>query len=581
MPTLTQSLTRSYDFIGFGDEVPGLLALVSAAREYRRQVGSYPRSLVMFKGSSAEGIGGHLVRGKLAYLDRSSVPWQIRQVLALPTFGDAPAIYKEFLQRAGVAQIALDPRKADAALRQMLSEAGIDVLSKVEIETVLKQGQEIAGIQLTSGETYLGKQFIDSTVNAELAQAAGVQKLKGFETLGLPKSELAISLIFETEGLSISALRTVEAAYLKRFNNPADTVAQSYINSAADFDPAVAQYLRDDVTQRDESGQVRTMWVGEDYIDIPTKALSIAYHSFRGKKFSLKENGFILDNANIAILPGGRLCWNALLFHATADQAEALARAAAKPTSAMLEEIPYLERWFKSLGATALKPASELYIRHAGNITGVVQAFSGAQMLAGGVPNSEALGTFGYHFDARGGIDGLTDRATAKGLSKTAFNRPLLNIGIQHTLIQEVPNLAVVSPASGFTGYGCTAGRIVEFNVGVGQAVGIAASLALRSGRNLADISNREVKQVLSTTGKLPKIYGKWDAMLTELDEFEKRLALPPFDAGEDSTQPIPIKPAKPGVIEPKPSKAGRILIPDLQIPSPEPVKPQKNQANL
>ena len=42
---------RSYDVIGYGDEVPGVLAVISAAREYRRKFRQYPRVLLMSKGN--------------------------------------------------------------------------------------------------------------------------------------------------------------------------------------------------------------------------------------------------------------------------------------------------------------------------------------------------------------------------------------------------------------------------------------------------------------------------------------------------------------------------------------------------
>ncbi|UBF28494.1 FAD-dependent oxidoreductase [Kovacikia minuta CCNUW1] len=522
--TPTQPNVRSYDLIGFGDEVPGVLALVAAAREFNRRTGRRLKTLLMFKGSSLEGVGGHLVRGGLAYLDRSNIPLDVRQTLGLPTFGDPAAIYKEFLQRAGVAQIALDPRKADAALRRMLSEAGVDIISRIQIQAVLKEGSKLVGIKLTSGQTYLAKQFIDSTVHAELAQIAGVPKLKGFETFGLPESELPVTLVFETEGLSIQRLKDVELSFLKRFINRNDSEAQRFINIAAGSNAALAEQFRQGLVT--PQGQPRTMYVGQDHIDVLSRALSIAYHSFRGKKLALAESGAILDQANIAILPGGRLSWNALLIYTTGSQAEALARGAAKPTAAMLEEMKFIEKWFKSIGATVVRSASELYIRHAGNVTGVVEPLSGARMLEGGVFSNEALGTFGYHLDVRGGITGLGARAAEKGIASISFHTPpLFNIGIRHALVRSVPNLAVVSPASGFDGYACAAGRIVEFNVAVGQGVGIAASLAIISNRNLAEITNREVRQVLEQTGQLSRIYGR--SYMTEasrLQAFETSL---------------------------------------------------------
>ncbi len=521
----TQPVARSYDIIGFGDEVPGILTLVSAAREYRRRNNRYPRTLLLFKGNSQLGVGGHLVRGGLSYLDRSSVPLEIRQSLELDTFGDPAVIYQEFLRRVGVAVVGLDPRKADAVLREMLRESQIDMLSNAEIDAVLSDRNTITGIRLTNGETYLAKQFIDATVNAELAQAAGVRKLKGFGVMGLPDSELSVTLTFETEGLSVETLKRIELQYLKRFTNPNDAEAQAWINTAAGGDATLADQLRQDL--RDRQGNLKTMAVGQDYIDVRCKALSIAYHAFRGTALSLRDSKAILDNGNVARLSGDRLSWNALLFDVNADEAEALARGKAKPTSAMLSEMARIEQWFRSLGATAVRPAVELYIRHAGNVVDVNNPLSGAEMLAGGVAANEAFGTFGYHFDVRGGIAGLGDRAVAKGIANLVFLKPpLFNIGMQHALVKTVRNLAVISPASGFDGYACSAGRIVEYNCGVGQGVGIAAAIALSQGRNLADISNLEVRAVLEQTGQLSRVYGRNNpAEAAQLDTFEHQIA--------------------------------------------------------
>lgn len=517
--------SRTYDIIVFGDEVPGVLTLVSAAREYKRRTNTFPSSLLLFKGNSQLGIGGHLVRGGLSYLDRSYIPLPIRQANNLDTFGDPPAIYKEFLQKAGVQFIALDPQKASAALRKMLADVNADILSNIEIASVTQEEQTITGIQLTNGDIYQGKQFIDCTVNAELAQAAGIRKLKGFETFGLPDSEISVTLVFQTAGLSVQTLQKVEMQYLKRFTNTADQTAQNWLNIAAGGDSEFADQLRSDL--KDRKGNLKTMVVGEDYIDIRSQALSIAYHSFRGTSLSLEDSGAILDNANIAILPSGSLSWNALLFDVNADEAETLARAKAQPSPEMLQEMDFVAKWFRSIGAKAVKPASELYIRHAGNVTGVVDPLTGAKMLAGGVPAREALGTFGYHFDIRGGIKGLGNRAAEKGFGNLLFfDPPLFNIGIQHALVKDVPNLAVVSPGSGFEGYACSSGRIVEFNCAVGQGVGIAAAVALLSDRNLANISNIEVRNILQTTGKLSKVYGQtYTAQAQQLDQFEHQIA--------------------------------------------------------
>lgn len=524
---MTQPPTRSYDFICFGDEVPGILALVTAAREYRRRTNQFPKSLLMFKGNSQEGVGGHLVRGRLAYLDRSSISLSVRQQFKLDDFGDPPAVYKEFITRVGVAKVALDPARANTVLRQMLSEAGVDILSRSDLDSLIMDGYRIVGIKLKRGEVYLGKQFFDCTVNAEFAQAAGVKKQPGFASLGLPNAELAVTLVFDTEGLSTAQLRAAEDSYLRRLTNPNDSEAQRWLDIAAGFDPAYRRQIVRDLYYED--GRLKRMDIGTDYVDIYSEALPIAYHAFRGTKMELATTKTILDNANVAILPGSnRLCWNGLLFFVTATEAEALARNSAKPTARMLEEMSFIERWFKSLGATTVKPASELYIRHAGNITGAVQPLTGAQMMAGGVYSYEALGSFGYAFDARGGIHGIEQRAVEVGVTNYKFKSPLFNVGMRHALLKDVPNLAVLGPASGFDGKASTAGRIVEYNVAVGQAVGIAACLALLTQREMNSLSNIEVRNVLIATGRLPKVYGVYDPTETSnVALFEKLMGVP------------------------------------------------------
>ncbi|NER36672.1 MAG: FAD-dependent oxidoreductase [Oscillatoria sp. SIO1A7] len=514
----------NYDVIGFGDEVPGVLALVSAAREYRRQTKKEPRILLMSPGNLDLGIGGHLVRGGLAYLDRSQIKKELRDARRLDTFGAPGAIYKEFLQKAGVVAVGLDPRKADAVLREMLGSAGVSLLSQVEIDSITKDGRQITGITTSTGDVYYGRQFIDSTINAQLAIAAGAKKLKGFETFGLPESELAVTVVFETEGISAQKLKKIELAYLKRFGNPADAEARQALQRACGFDRQLAERVRRDMF--DAKGNLKSLWIGSDYIDVRASALSIAYHAFRRKPFSLQQSRAILDKGNIAVLPGNRLSWNAPVFAVTGSEAEELAANGAKPNARMLEEIAFFQKWFESIGATSATPASELYIRHAGNVTGVVEPLSGAKMLAGGVLEREALGTFSYPFDVRGGIVGIGDKAAAKGFKTVSFPQPIFNIGIRHAQMKDIPNLAVVSPASGFRGYGCSAGRIVEFNAAVGQGLGIAAIAAILSDRNLADISNQEVRQVLESSGQLPPIFGiPQTEEASKLEQFEQALA--------------------------------------------------------
>jgi FAD dependent oxidoreductase len=508
---------RVYDLIVYGDEVPGILTLVAAGREYKRQTGKFLRTLLLIKASTQAGIGGHLVRGGLAYLDRSNMPVAMRTRGNAETFGYPVAIYQEFLTRSGVREIALDAKKASTALRAMLTDVGADILSQVTLKTVNKTGERITSLLLANGETYAASQFVDCTVNAELSQMAGIDRVNGFGSFGLPDSELPVTLVIETQGLTPQALKTVEAAYIQRLTNPQDAEAQRYISIAAGQDANRAQVLRGSLLEA--NGAPKSLYIGSDFIDVRCRALSILYHAFRGKAMDLR-NGMLFDQGNVAILSDNRLSWNALMFKVNGVQANQLAKDS-KPTAEMLVEVPFLERWFKFLGAKSVIGMPELYIRHAGNVLGTVEPLTGAMMMAGGVKAEEAIGTFAYHLDVRGGIPGLGNLASQKKISNISFHEPpVFNIGIRHAVFKRIKNLAVLGPGSGFEGYACGAGRIVEFNVGVGQGIGIAAAIAVRSNRNLADIQNREIRDCLVQAKQLTKIYGV--AHKTEQERLEQ-----------------------------------------------------------
>ncbi|MEM9771198.1 MAG: S-layer homology domain-containing protein, partial [Cyanobacteria bacterium P01_D01_bin.73] len=246
-------------------------------------------------------------------------------------------------------------------------------------------------------------------------------------------------------------------------------------------------------------------------------------------QLQLENSGAIFDVANVARLPGGRLSWNALLCFVDATEAGALARNRSQPSDWMAQEMEWVDQWMRGLGATGVDPASELYIRYTGGMAYPRRSLSGAQMLAGGVSRSEGLGTFSYKFDVRGGIAGLGKKAAAKNYSSLRFLSlvvPSFNYGIDHALPRSTPNLALISPASGFRGVGAAAGRIVELNCGVGQGVGIAAAIAVTQNRSLSTVKNSEVQPVLAATGQLPTLYGIGYKEAQEFNAFE--LAMKP-----------------------------------------------------
>ena len=122
--------------------------------------------------------------------------------------------------------------------------------------------------------------------------------------------------------------------------------------------------------------------------------------------------------------------------------------------------------------------------RSADQIAHPVKPLSAGLMASGGVPRGEALGTFTYNLDLRGGLAGVMPPA-----------KPTFNFGYRHTLPRELSNLAVLGPASGFAGLGEGAGRIIELNISVGQGLAIASTLALLQRIPLAAVDPHQVAQ--------------------------------------------------------------------------------------
>lgn len=117
-------------------------------------------------------------------------------------------------------------------------------------------------------------------------------------------------------------------------------------------------------------------------------------------------------------------------------------------------------------GAAAVTWSPELYVRSADQIADPL----------------EALGTFTYALDFRGGL--------AEAITPA---KPTFNVGYRHTLPGSIGNLAVLAPSAGWGGLGEGTGRIIELNIPVGQGVATAAALVVRRQQPLGAIDPREV----------------------------------------------------------------------------------------
>ncbi len=506
---------QGYDAIVFGDEVPGVMTALQLKRELGNRGQSNQVALIT-EGDTAKGIGGHLVRGGLAYLDRNQVPPALRSQYGI--FGRPSRLYQEFLSLGGVNTIALDRFVVTRNFARVLRSEGITVIDKADLGEVQTAGTLVCALT-SNGKTYAAKQFIDASQSGELAAASGVAMSQGLEALGFPDSTLSMGLIFDLYNVDIERLKAVELEMIYRFFDPQDTQAQQWLSVASGNDPEKRQELLNSLIDRDRTPKL--LYQGTpDSADVRSLAFSILVHGYLGKEYDLKSSGFLFDRANIAILDD-RLSFNALLFYANSQTAQQLSSSGGAPNGEIRAMAAEIKDLFGKMGVPRVEVMEELYIRNAGHIANPIDELSATLMAAGGVPQNEALGTFGYHLDDRGGIEGLDDRLNETALRLLNFEQmPVFNYGFRHTLPREKENLAVLGPASGFGGLGTTAGRIVEFNVSVGEGLAIAMAEAIADGKSLQTITNDEVRQAM---GYRPAVYGYRTGSFNAISSLERR----------------------------------------------------------
>ena len=506
---------QNYDVIVFGDEVPGVMTALKVKRELSKR-GHRDRVAIVTEGNARRGVGGHLVRGGLAYLDRNQVPPDLRSRYG--TFGTPSPLYREFLQLGQVSTIALDRFKASQNFSQALSNAGIDLISNAQLGGVQTAGRLICAFS-TGNKTYSAEQFVDASQSGELAAASGVEMMRGLEALGFPDSALSIGLIIDLYGVNIDQFKTMEATLIQRFFDPTDASAQKWLRAASGNNEEKRQELLRSLV--DYNRRPKLLYQGTaDSADVRSLALSILVHGYLEQEYDIKNSGFLFDRANIAIFDD-RLSFNALLFYADSETAQRISRNGDTPTPEMRAVANEIAVLFQKIGVPRVEIMDELYVRNAGQIANPIDELSATLMAAGGVPPEEALGTFGYHLDDRGGIDGLDERVGETALRLFDFDQmPVFNYGFRHTLPLEKENLAVLGPASGFGGLGTTAGRIVEFNVSVGEGLAVAIAKSLNEDRSLHSITNNNVRRSL---GYRPAVYGYRTDSYRAISTLERR----------------------------------------------------------
>lgn len=472
--------TETFDVVVYGDELPGVCAAIWA----KKQLGDTGKVALARSNSESEQFGGLVTRGGLAFLDLDKTLW----------FSQPSAqCWLNFLDAANVSESCVDADRADRAVRKMLDEAGITVISDAELVPHVEKG-EIQYTEVKNSHLRLvADSYIDATQQAQLAVAAGMPYYSGFESqeAKLADETLSVSIVPVIRGLTIDEIYAIEQDIQfdpRLMKEIEDSIVRKHGEKGANFllqnfDRAIYQPYRD------------------GYI-VLSAALGGAYHLQH--KIPLSWEGFLFDKANICVLEDGSLSWNGLLFKLPISEIRKIEQDKFKPSQDKSERIKDFEKWLQERSgkdSVRVEIPPEIYVRQSVNVKQVVDPLSGQEILQGGTDLDKAIGSFSYDFDFRGGV---------KGLSIAVPPLPIFNFGIEHTLAKNINNLAVVGRSSGYEGIAVSVGRINTVNTYQGQGVGVAAALAKQWEVPLNTITSTETRQALETlTGLTTQFYGR------------------------------------------------------------------------
>ncbi|MDY6806107.1 MAG: FAD-dependent oxidoreductase [Cyanobacteriota bacterium] len=473
---------KKFDVVVYGDELQGICAAIWA----KKTLGKNSKVVLVRSNAAETPLGGLLTRGGLAYLDYDKTPyWQYRPY---------SKCFMDFIKAARVRDACVESDRAAKAMKNMLSAAGVWVLSNAEVTPYIEKEKikfaKVNGTNIRIKATA----FIDATQDAELARKAGLSYDLGFEgqNRNLRQTTIAFSIVPTVEGLTISQFQRIENAILYNRKLMANIREDIKLNQSPVNVQFILQNFRKPIIKS----------YSDAYLS-RSIALSAAYHLHRNIPFSY-DSSFLFDKLNICRVGRRSLSLNGLLFKYPTDKIRDIERNEFKPTPEILAEMKALESWLQQMSGNKnvkLTIPPEVYVRHSLNIKDVVEPLTGSQIIRGGTARENSIGTFSYEFDFRGGV---------KGLGANYLPLPRFNFGIENALAKNVNNLAIVGRSSGYVGIAAAVGRIQTLNVYQGQAIGVAAGMAINSGMPLNKKTSAEVRQKLeSLTGRKTRLKGR------------------------------------------------------------------------
>ncbi|MBI6546385.1 MAG: FAD-dependent oxidoreductase [Cyanobacteria bacterium NC_groundwater_1444_Ag_S-0.65um_54_12] len=435
-----------FDLLVIGNETESVLAGVAAAR-----AGAQTGLLVR----PDQQLGGLLTSGGLAYVDRD------QRHLLPPTRSPHDGIFAEFLARAGVRLVALDPASGERALSTMLQEAGVTVLSG-NWDKPRSEGMSLCSLRV-SDVPISARFFLDATPDGDLLEALGEPLAFGFSEYQSDRL-LAVSPLPRVLGVT------------------PQEIVETYQRLAK------VTELQD--LRRQAFGERRFLDIecGEDYLLLGPPDLALAFMRWRADHGFAFPLAFAADGFNVAILGPADTSWNGLLYF-SGDPATLLEWSRQGADRVFRREAEIFEEFLqKGLGwrsAKVLLPDG-IYVRQTRHAVNTCLRLS-LSMIASDLP-VRSVGTFCYYPDFR-------------GLPVPAIAKPLVApVALDAGLLVNWRNVAIASRAAGYTPLAHSLCRLVQYNVTLGAALGVAAALAAST---LAAVPTNAIKTTLARLGLL------------------------------------------------------------------------------
>ena len=457
-------LGKPFDVIIIGDEVESVITAVSAARQGLKVA-------LVRDVREDQWLGGLSTRGGLAYMDITP------ECLC--------GIFGEFLTEAGVRRVALEPNKAHQVLDDWLNQHQISVFHGVTAIPGEPSTKDGASLALSDGQKLNAKIVVDATSDADLVRAYGVTYREGLGGLlqqvdRKAPNYLGVTPVFTIEGVSTEQMQDFETALREERN------LKSVLEKAL---PYHAPKLRDEYITRPTFSPADL-----DYLDILNPVIGVTFHRWRGNQASSYPDAETwIDGGNVALLPN-RMAFNGLVMRV--DELNSLlgySHGAPIP-SALMHAMEAFETFLQREGgmrSARIEPPQALYVRQTLNVN-TRRIITAQDVLQGGAPANNSVGTFSYWIDVRG----VTLSRYFPGIN---LPKPTFGVSLDSALFAEshLENLAVVSRSGGYSPLAQGAGRIVQHGAILGEAIGVAASLAIKKSKPLNHVLANEVQPFL------------------------------------------------------------------------------------